>query len=279
MRARGQVLMCCAVAQGDVELEVDVPTLGAAADVKAAPRRWHGRIESLERLADEVMRVRIALPAGEHIEFSAGQYINIVLEDGQRRAFSFANPPHDKTLIELHVRRIPGGLFTNQVFTTMRPGDPIEFEGPLGRFTLSEGERPILFVAGATGFAPIKSIVEDAFARGVRRPMQLYWGVREAKDLYALELAERWQREHANFSVVPVLSHAAPDDPWPGRRGLVHAAMLADHPDLSGYEVYACGSLRMVEAAVPAFMAQGLGEQFCFSDAFVPTAAASASAA
>jgi len=267
MRARGQALMCCAVAEEDVEIDVaGVATLRPA----AAPRRWHGRVESLERLADEVMQVRIALPGGERISFTAGQYINIVLPDGQRRAFSFANPPHDNATIELHVRRIPGGRFTTQVFEAMKPGDAIEFEGPLGRFALHDSQRPILFVAGATGFAPVKSIIEDAFHRGIARPMQLYWGVREAKDLYALELAQRWQREHANFSVVPVLSHAAADAAWPGRRGLVHEAMLADHPDLTGCEVYACGSVKMVEAAVPAFVAQGLDESFCFSDAFVP---------
>jgi len=267
MRARGQALMCCAVAEEDAEIDVAGVTMLRP---DTAPRRWHGHVESLQRLAPEVMRVRIALPGGERISFVAGQYINVVLPDGQRRAFSFANPPHDNALIELHVRRIPGGRFTTQVFESMKPGDAIEFEGPLGRFTLHESQRPILFVAGATGFAPIKSIVEDAFHRGVRRPMQLYWGVREPRELYALELAERWQREHANFSVVPVLSHAAPDDPWPGRRGLVHEAMLVDHPDLTGCEVYACGSVQMVDAAVPAFMAQGLAESFCFTDAFVP---------
>ncbi|OGB04635.1 MAG: hypothetical protein A3E25_07085 [Burkholderiales bacterium RIFCSPHIGHO2_12_FULL_69_20] len=274
MRARGQALMCCAVALDDVELEVDVPSLGAEATL----RRWSGRIEAMDKLADDLMRLHIALPGGERINFAAGQYINILLPDGQRRAFSFASEPQDNALIELHVRLIPGGLFTTQVFTTMRVGDAIEFEGPLGRFTLRESDRPILFVAGATGFAPIKSIVEDAFRRGINRPMQLYWGVREARDLYLRELPERWQREHANFSFIPVLSAATDNDPWPGRRGFVHEAMLADHPDLSGYEVYACGSLQMVEAAVPAFMAQGLGEQFCFSDAFVPTRPTAATA-
>ncbi|HNJ83531.1 MAG TPA: FAD-binding oxidoreductase, partial [Piscinibacter sp.] len=174
--------------------------------------------------------------------------------------------------IELHVRRIPGGRFTGQVFTQMKVGDTLRFEGPLGDFTLREGEAPILFVAGATGFAPIKSIVEDAFARGITRPMRLYWGVRKRADLYALDLAEQWQREHANFRVVPVLSEPDPDGAWSGRTGLVHEAMLADFPDLSGHEVYVCGSVKMVEAAVPAFLAQGLGEGFCFSDAFVPSA-------
>jgi NAD(P)H-flavin reductase len=234
----------------------------------------------MERLAPDLMRLFLQLPDGQHLPFTAGQYVNILLEDGARRAFSFANAPPETDrlpssagdLIEVHVRRIPGGRFTTHVFDGMKVGDAVDFEGPLGRFTLHDSKRPILFVAGATGFAPIKSILEDAFRRGLGRPMQLYWGVRTASDLYLLETLERWQREHPNFAFVPVLSHADEDASWPGRRGLVHEALLADHPDLSGYEVYACGSVRMVEAAVPDFLAHGLGEQFCFSDAFTPTA-------
>lgn len=269
MRARGQALMCCATALEDVELEVDVESLAAA----EAPQRLRGVVESMERLAPDVMRLWVTLPEGRRMEFEAGQYINIVLEDGAKRAFSFANPPHDNARIELHVRLVPGGRFTTHVFERMRAGDAIEFEGPIGRFTLRESDRPILFVAGATGFAPIKSIVEDAFRRGIRRPMWLYWGVRERKDLYMAELAERWQREYPNFRYVPVLSDADDDTEWEGRRGLVHEALLADHPDLGGFEVYACGSTRMVEAAVPDFLTHGLAEQFCFSDAFTPTPA------
>ena len=279
MRARGQALMCCAVALDDVDLEVEgvgALSLGAAA---APLRRWHARVQAMQRLSPDLMRVHLALPAGEHIAFVAGQYINILLDDGAKRAFSFANAPPDPQaapstagdVIELHVRLIPGGRFTTQVFETMKVGDAIEFEGPLGRFTLQDSQRPILFVAGATGFAPVKSILEDAFRRGVQRPMTLYWGVRTAADLYLLDEVERWQREHANFRFVPVLSAADADTAWAGRRGLVHEAMLADHPDLRGHEVYACGSVRMVEAAVPDFIAHGLEEQFCFSDAFVPT--------
>jgi CDP-4-dehydro-6-deoxyglucose reductase, E3 len=267
MRARGQTLMCCATALEDLELEVEVASL---TDGAVALGRREGRVERIERLAPDVMRLWVMPVGGERLEFEAGQYINVVLDDGAKRAFSFANPPHDNVRIELHVRLIPGGRFTSHVFERMREGDTIVFEGPLGRFTLRESERPILFIAGATGFAPIKSIVESAFQRGLRRPMWLYWGVRERKDLYMAELAEQWQREHANFHFVPVLSEAGGDTGWTGRRGLVHEALLADHPDLSGFEVYACGSTRMVEAAVPDFIAHGLGEQFCFSDAFVP---------
>jgi CDP-4-dehydro-6-deoxyglucose reductase len=261
MRARGQALMCCAVPLEDLEIE---------AHTVPEATQFEGRIVRMERLADEVMRVLIEVPGGRRVEFVAGQYLNVILDDGERRAFSFANPPHDNALIELHVRRIPGGRFTGHVFEGLKVGDTLRLEGPLGHFTLRESERPILFVAGATGFAPIKSIVEDAFHRGVQRPMALYWGVRRREDLYRLDLAERWQHERPNFRVVPVISEGAPGDGWPGRRGLVHEAMLADHPDLAGCEVYACGSVKMVEAAVPAMLAQGLSEEFCFSDAFVP---------
>ena len=267
MRARGQALMCCAVPLEDVEIEVEslAPAGGPAV------RRFDARVVRIEDLSADVKRLLLALPEGEQLPFEAGQYLNVVLADGQRRAFSFANAPQDDTLIELHVRLIPGGRFTTHVFDRMKVGDTVPLEGPLGRFTLRDSDRPILFVAGATGFAPVKSIVEDAFHRGVRRPMVLYWGVRHRDDLYMLELAETWAREHDNFRVVPVLSDSQPGDGWSGRRGMVHEAMLEDFPDLSGHEVYACGSVKMVETAVPAFLAQGLGEAFCFSDAFTPT--------
>jgi len=261
-RAAGQALLCCATPLSDLEIEVDAPARVGVASYRA-------RVERMDRLTPQVMRLSLDVKGSASPSFVAGQYINIVLPDGQRRAFSFANPPHDNARIELHVRLIPGGRFTTQVFTTMRAGDELAFEGPLGDFRLSDSRAPILFVAGATGFAPIKSIVEDAFHRDIRRPMWLYWGVRKREDLYLLDLAEGWQAAHANFHLVPVLSEA--DEGWSGRRGLVHEAMLQDFPDLSGREVYVCGSVKMVETAVPAFIARGLSEDFCFTDAFLPS--------
>ena len=272
LKAQGKALMCCAVPVEDVVIEVE----GLVATAAGALEPRTGRVVEMSRLADDVMRVLIA-PDGEPLAFTAGQYINIVLDDGQRRAFSFANPPHRHERIELHVRRIAGGRFTGHVFDAMKPGDTLRLEGPLGSFRLQESSKPILFIAGATGFAPVKSILEDAFHRGVQRPMRLYWGVRQRKDLYLLELAEQWQREHGNFQVVPVLSEPQPENQWTGRTGLVHEAMLADYGDLTGFEVYVCGSLKMVETAVPAFMAHGLGEEACFSDAFLPAAGVVAS--
>jgi NAD(P)H-flavin reductase len=275
LKAQGKALMCCAVPRGDVVIEVDGFVPSAAATVATV---HSGTVVGLERLAEDVMRVRVALPEGKTIGFEAGQYIDILLDDGQRRAFSFANAPQASEQIELHVRLVPGGRFTTHVFEGMKVGDAIRFEGPRGSFTLRESASPILFIAGATGFAPIKSIVEDAFQRGIQRPMRLYWGVRQRKDLYMLELCEQWQKEHPNFTVVPVVSEPSEGDGWTGRTGLVHEAMLADFADLSGHEVYLCGSVKMVETAVPAFLAQGLGEDACFSDAFLMAAPAPASA-
>ncbi|MFA5522195.1 MAG: 2Fe-2S iron-sulfur cluster-binding protein [Castellaniella sp.] len=278
MRARGQALMCCATALENVEFEVEGVTSLSPDDVQAV-QLWTGRVQRMERLTPELMRLFIALPTGKPLNYVAGQYINIILEDGAKRSFSFAKAPvdpkqpfpmPDDNIMELHIRRVEGGRYTTHVFEEMKVGDEITFEGPIGRFTLRESERPILMIAGATGFAPIKSILEDAFRSGIRRPIVLYWGVRKEDDLYLQDQVRRWQTEHENFDYIPVISNLEDGDAWDGRRGFVHEALLADHPNLTGYEIYVCGSVRMVEAAVPDFLAHGLAEEFCFSDAFVP---------
>ena len=264
--AAGKVLLCCATALEDVEINVD-----PAAQV-ASIREHLARVVMMEKLNHDVMRVVLRLIDGQQLSFKAGQYINILLPDGQRRAFSFANPPHQAHVIELQIRRVDGGLFTTHVFEQMKPGDEVRFEGPLGDFTLTESTRPIVFVAGATGFAPVKSMVEDAFHRGVQRPIYVYWGVRRLNDLYLPQLPLAWAREHKNFHFIPVLSEAAPEDNWQGRTGLVHEAILQDFPDLQGHEIYACGSVRMVEALFPLAKQQGAEDGICFSDAFTISA-------
>jgi NAD(P)H-flavin reductase len=262
-RAAGKLLPCTATALGDVELEY-VPT---AAPGGIQVRTWDATVQSLDTLAPDVMRV--VLKVDGKIDFYAGQYINVLLEDGAKRSFSFATAPHVNDAIELHIRRIPGGRFTGHVFESMRPGDRLRFEGPLGAFFLREdSDKPMIFVAGATGFAPVKSMLEYAFQRGMRREMRLYWGVRSVKDLYLGALPRQWASEHAHFKFVPVLSDPDPQDRWEGRTGLVHQAILEDFPDLAGYQVYACGSVAMVQAAHPAFRAHGLAQDDCFSDAF-----------
>ncbi len=263
--AAGKTLFCCAEPVGDVEVAY-VPVAGAP----PAPLRQYGaRVSAMERLAPDVMKVLLRVEDGGALRWHAGQYVDVLLENRQKRSFSFATAPGGGDTIELHVRLIPGGLFTPRVFTSMKAGDFLRFEGPLGSFHLrEEGARPILFVAGSTGFAPVKSMLEHAFATGLARPMVLYWGVRHREDLYAAQLCERWAREHAGFTFVPVLSQPRPEDRWTGRTGLVHEAILADYPDLSSHQVYACGSVQMVEAVAPALAAHGLSPDDCFSDAF-----------
>lgn len=261
----GKALFCCATPLTDLEIEY-TPT-NAPGNI---PVRVHAaHVKKMVKLTDDVMQIFLKPDDDEPIRFYAGQYINIILDDGDKRSFSFATAPHEDNLIELQIRWIKGGKFTTHVFTRMKEGDVVRFEGPLGAFFLREDStKPIIFVAGATGFAPVKSMVEYAFRTGLKRQMILYWGVRSKQDLYLADLPARWEREHENFKFVPVLSEPRPEDIWNGRTGLVHEAILRDFPDLSAYQIYACGSVQMVQAAHPAFMAHGMSEHDCFSDAF-----------
>jgi NAD(P)H-flavin reductase/ferredoxin len=264
-RAAGKLLPCCATPLSDLEIEYEPKE--AAAEVPV--RVYTARVAAMKRLAHDVIQLDLRVHGDEVPFFYAGQYINVLLPEGQKRSFSFATAPHERDHIELQVRWIQGGLFTTHVFTAMKEGDTLQFEGPLGSFFLREdSEKPIIFVAGATGFAPVKSMVEHAFHVGLKRRMYLYWGVRSLRDLYLPSLPRQWERAHANFKFVPVLSEPRPEDRWTGRVGLVHEAILADFPDLAKHQVYACGSAGMVQAAHPAFMARGLSEHDCFSDAF-----------
>ena len=264
--AQGKVLLCCATAIDDVEIEYE-----ASAAVKPF-KEYSARVVKLEKLTYDVMRVLLKLPEGQQIPFKAGQYINVILDDGQRRAFSFANPPHEPEFVELQIRLMKGGLFTTHVFEQMKEGDEVRFEGPIGDFSLRESQRPIVFVAGATGFAPVKSMVEDAFERGLKREIHLYWGVKQLRDLYLPELPQQWAHDHANFHFIPVLSDPAPEDAWNGRTGMVHEAILEDFPELKQHEIYACGSVRMVEAIFPFLKSHGAEDGACFSDAFTVSA-------
>ena len=264
-KAAGLTLYCCASAQSD--LVIECKQLGSASDipVKTLP----SRIEKLEKLAPDVIEIHLRLPANERLQFWAGQYIDILLKDGKKRSYSLANAPHDDAVLQLHIRHVPGGLFTEQVFSTLKVRDILRFNGPHGTFYLREDStKPMILLAGGTGFAPIKAIVEHAIAEKCQRPMFIYWGAKARLDLYQNVLPEKWAAEHANITYVPVLSEPASGDAWNGRTGFVHAAVLADFPDLSGYQAYACGAPVMIDAARRDFTAQGLPEEEFFADAF-----------
>ena len=268
-RAAGKALTCCTYPQGDVVFEVR--ELSGAKDL--AIRTMPCRVERVDKPADDVAIIYLKLPAGERLQFLAGQYIDILMKDGKRRSFSLANAPHDDALLQLHVRKTPGGAFSKYVFEEMRERAILRFEGPLGTFYLREdNDKPFIFVAGGTGFAPIKAQVEHLFHHGDGRPIVLYWGARAKKDLYLPGLPDQWRAAHPHFSYIPVLSDPVPEDAWNGRTGLVHQAVLDDFADLSGYQVYACGAPAMTDVAKQTFVEQrGLPEDEFYCDAFTPS--------
>ena len=262
----GLALFCCARPLTDVVIEVREVRRAGDIQIKRLPCR----IESIERAAPDVAIVRFKLPANERLQFLAGQYVDFLLKDGKRRSFSLATAPHDDKILELHIRHVPGGFFTDLLFTQYKGREILRFEGPLGSFYLREAStRPIIFVAGGTGFAPIKAMIEHALYSGIDRPMVLYWGARALPDLYLPHLPGQWQTAHSNFTFIPVLSEPQPEDAWPGRTGFVHEAVIADFPQLAGYDVYACGGPAMIDAARRDFTQRcGLPADQFYADSF-----------
>jgi CDP-4-dehydro-6-deoxyglucose reductase len=266
-KTAGMALFCCAKPLSNLTIECREVNAVKDIPVKFMPCR----VQKLERPAVDVMVLSLKLPASERLQFLAGQYIDISFKDHKPRSFSLANAPHDDEFLELHIRNITGGAFTHHVFEEMKERDILRFRGPLGTFFLREdSEKPIIFVASGTGFAPIKAIIEHALYIGVRRTMHFYWGARKLADLYMLDKAREWEKNGIKFT--PVLSEALPEDAWEGRTGFVHQAVLDDYSDLSPYEVYTCGAPIVVEAAHRDFITQrGLPNESFFSDAFTFT--------
>ena len=263
--ADGEILPCLAEPRSDLMLRTREICAGQDIEVKTLPCR----AEHLQRLSHDVMLVKLKLPDTERLQFLAGQYIEFILRDGRRRAFSLANAPHRDAYLELHIRHVPGGSFTGHVFEQMKDRALLRIEGPLGSFYLREDDpRPILMVAGGTGIAPLKSMLEHAFYVGSAQPIHLFWGVKSARDLYLQSLPGEWESQHPNFRFTPVLSEPAPEDEWRGTTGMVTAAVCDHYPDLSPFDVYISGPPAMVHAATPAFAAQGARMDRMYSDAF-----------
>lgn len=277
-RAQGLILACQARARSDLVLHSERVGQEAAFAVREVP----ARVLSLVRLAPDVMRLGLQ-HAGEPLGFHAGQHLRLSLRDGTTRAYSLAHAPVTEQGVsrelELHIRHMPAGRFSGQVFGSMKVRDMLRVSGPWGGFRLNEPSgKPIVFLASGTGFAPIKAMLEHMRWRGIQRPAHLYWGGRRRADLYLMD----WVREQAQawpwLDFHPVLSEATPQDAWTGRTGLVHRAVLEDFADLSGHEVYACGAPPMVEAARRDFAGQArLPPASFFADAFVPSASGAAS--
>lgn len=265
-RAAGMALFCCATPITD--LIIETREVSVANDIPT--RMLPCRVQTLECAAPDVMIMSLKLPTNERLQFRAGQYVEFVLKDGKRRAFSLANAPHDDEFLQLHVRQVTQGQFTTHVFETMKVKEILRIEGPFGTFFLREdSNKPIILVAGGTGFAPIKAIIEHAIHNKMfHRPMTLYWGVRDRAGLYLPQLPQQWTAQHANIKYIPVLSDATSADQWTGRKGLVHQAVLEDFESLGGVQVYACGAPAMIDTARNDFIEHGLPVEEFFADSF-----------
>jgi CDP-4-dehydro-6-deoxyglucose reductase len=269
----GYTLTCCAAPQTNLVLEAR--TVVGAGDMPV--RKLPARVTSIDKPAFDVAVVKLQLPANEPLRYHAGQYIDVILRDGVRRSYSMANAPHtqgDKPWIELHIRHLPGGVFSDQVFGTMKAKDILRLEGPFGSFFIrEESPKPIVLLASGTGFAPIKAMLEQLHFSGSTRPVSLYWGCRSRADLYSHETVLEVVSGMSTLRYVPVLSEALASDDWSGRSGFVHQAVMADIPDLSGHQVYACGAPVMVESAQRDFIERcGLPADEFYADAFYSAA-------
>jgi CDP-4-dehydro-6-deoxyglucose reductase, E3 len=271
--AAGWMLTCCGTPQSDLVIEARA-VAGAG---EFAPRKMPTRVIAIERAAPDVAVLKMQLPANDAFRYHAGQYVEFILRDNSRRSYSMANAPHrlgDPPSIELHIRHMPGGKFTDHVFGAMKEKEILRMEGPFGSFFLREDSpKPIVLLASGTGFAPIQAIIEHLEHKAITRPAVLYWGCRSRVDLYRHDWAEQMAARLPNLTYIPVLSEPRAEDAWAGRTGFVHQAVMHDLPDLSGHQVYACGAPVMVDSARRDFVAQcGLPDEEFFADSFTSEA-------
>jgi CDP-4-dehydro-6-deoxyglucose reductase len=267
--AQGFILTCCATPTSDVILESRQVSAEGAFPIKKMPTR----VISLEKVSDDVMVIQLQLPANDSFQYKAGQYIEFLLRDGARRSYSMANAPRGNS-VELHIRHMPGGKFTDHVFGAMKEKEILRVEGPHGSFYLREdSEKPLLMLASGTGFAPIKALLEHMESTGSTRPVSLYWGGRRPSDLYMDHWIRALQERMPNLRYTPVVSDALAQDAWTGRTGFVHLAALQDIPDMRGFQVYACGAPVVVDSGRRDFVAKaGLDPEEFFADAFTSEA-------
>jgi CDP-4-dehydro-6-deoxyglucose reductase len=261
--AGGYILACQAVPEEDLAIEAAEITQVAEIPVRTLP----ARVESMAHFTPEIMRLRLKLPRAARLQFLAGQYVDILLPEGKRRAFSIASAPSVHDYLELHIKQVDGGGFTGHVFSDMQLKDILRLQGPLGTFFVRRrSERPMIMMGGGTGFAPLKSMIEELIESEDRREIHLFWGVRRPADLYAKELIDTWTQQHPNFSFTPVL--AEPDADWEGERGFVHEAVLRAYPSLEAHDLYMSGPPVMIHTARSEFLNAGVREDHLFYDSF-----------
>ncbi|VAW65632.1 hypothetical protein MNBD_GAMMA10-3037, partial [hydrothermal vent metagenome] len=265
MKANNQALFCIAKTSQDLHISID--EISGLENLEVKQLGCH--VSSKNHLCHDVISLQITLDNNERLQYHAGQYIEFILQDGKRRAFSIANAPHKDDLIELHIRHVDGGLFTDFLFQSMPEHSALQIQGPLGSFYLREGrKRPLILMGGGTGYGPLKAMIEHIEYVGFNQPVHLFMGVRALRDLYMDEMVKQWISKNSSLTFVPVLSDPMGEDNWQGDTGFVHQTVAQQFKDLSGFDIYMSGPPPMVNAAVDLFTRQGASKDNMFSDAF-----------
>lgn len=264
--AEGNALLCQAEALED--LVIRVREIEAVRDIQV--RKMPARVIEKTLMAPDVMRLRLKLPDAQRLQFLAGQYLEILVPDGKRRAFSIASPPHSEDVIELHIRHVEGGGFTGWVFDELKERDILRLEAPLGTFFVrnDKTERPMIMMGGGTGFAPLKSMIECLLAHEDKRPLHLFWGAQNMAELYMHEQAQQWAGEHDHIRYTSALLEPGSDAPADSFTGLVHEAVLQQYPQLSSFDIYMSGPPAMIDAGRSAFLENGAEKRRIFFDSF-----------
>ncbi len=261
----GKAIFCTSIAKSDLVIDVKEITSVVDAEIKMLP----ARVASLQKLSDDVIEMKLDLPANEQFAFRAGQYIEFILRDKSRRAFSLANAPSNNEFLELHLKLVAGGKFTEHVFHEMKEKALVRIEGPFGSFSIREtANLPILLIAGGTGFAPLKAMLEQLIKENDSRPVTLYWGAKNIADLYHHKLVLSWLKQHPSLRYTPVLSGTGNNPSWHGRKGFVHNAVISDIKNLADFDVYMAGPPAMVNATKKALLEKGLPEDQLLFDSF-----------
>lgn len=263
-REAGYALFCSAKPVSDLVIHVE----GVLGPEQLPVKKLNYKIQILEQLTPTIYRVILQPPLEDHIYYRAGQYFEILHRDTSPQPFSIANAPlGDNKSLEIHIRSRPDNLSMEELISEMKTVGELRINGPLGNCILRrEPAYPMIFAAGGTGIAPLKAIIEQALAEGVKQPIYLYWGVRILSDFYLQALITRWAKYLPNFHYIPILSGKDELNKWKGRTGWVHEAIIQDHPNLEHFHIYASGPTEMVYAALHAFKSHGLNRALMYSD-------------
>ncbi|WP_432696230.1 NADH:ubiquinone reductase (Na(+)-transporting) subunit F [Marinobacterium sp. YM272] len=270
-REEGKVLACCCKPESDLVIEADIDV---DPDFVGFPvRDFVGTVTGIRDLSPTIKGIWFQLDHG--MEFQAGQYINLSIPGVEgTRAFSIANRPSDSEMLELHVRKVPGGVGTTWLHEQLEVGQKLEISGPYGQFFVRKSDpQGAIFIAGGSGLSSPQSMIMDMLEGGDERPIYLFQGARNLDELYNRELFEQLQREHENFHYIPALNEPQPADKWEGFKGFVHEAAM-DYFDnrFSGHKAYLCGPPPMIDAAITALMQGRLFERDIHMERFVTAA-------